>query len=563
MGHHEPAPGRHAPAVLEDPLLNKDTAFSAAERASLGLDGLIPPVVESLDEQAARAYMQYGRQPTDLARNIFLSELQDRNEVLFYRLLGDHLREMLPVVYDPTIAQVIETYSREYRRPRGVYLSIDDPGGIERALRNFGLGGDEVDLIVASDAEQILGIGDWGLGGGAGIAAGKLTVYTAAAGIDPARVIPVALDVGTDNEALLNDPFYVGERHSRVRGERYDAFIEAYVSTATRLFPHALLHWEDFGPSNARRILERYTGRVPTFNDDMQGTGAIVLAAVLGAIRVTGEPMRDQRVVVFGAGTAGIGVADQLRDAMRRDGRTEEEATRRVWAVDRPGLLTEDVRELRDFQRPYARPAAEVAGWARDERGGIGLAEVVARVRPTVLLGASTVRGAFTEDIVRSMGVRRPIVLPISNPTDRMEARPEDVLRWTGGRALVATGVPVEPVVHGGVRHVIGQANNALLYPGVGLGVVVSRARRVSDGMLRAAAEAVAGLVDVSAPGAALLPPVENLRVVSATVAVAVARQAAEEGLAGVRLDDPVQRVQDAMWQPRYRPAPDGSRPRR
>ncbi|MGW4802054.1 oxaloacetate-decarboxylating malate dehydrogenase, partial [Nonomuraea sp. NPDC004297] len=407
MGHHEPAPGRHAPAVLEDPLLNKDTAFSAAERASLGLDGLIPPVVESLDEQAARAYMQYGRQPTDLARNIFLSELQDRNEVLFYRLLGDHLREMLPVVYDPTIAQVIETYSREYRRPRGVYLSIDDPGGIERALRNFGLGGDEVDLIVASDAEQILGIGDWGLGGGAGIAAGKLTVYTAAAGIDPARVIPVALDVGTDNEALLNDPFYVGERHSRVRGERYDAFIEAYVSTATRLFPHALLHWEDFGPSNARRILERYTGRVPTFNDDMQGTGAIVLAAVLGAIRVTGEPMRDQRVVVFGAGTAGIGVADQLRDAMRRDGRTEEEATRRVWAVDRPGLLTEDVRELRDFQRPYARPAAEVAGWARDERGGIGLAEVVARVRPTVLLGASTVRGAFTEDIVRSMGVRR------------------------------------------------------------------------------------------------------------------------------------------------------------
>ncbi|GAA2211553.1 oxaloacetate-decarboxylating malate dehydrogenase [Nonomuraea monospora] len=558
MGEYEHGQRRHSPAVLEDPLLNKDTAFSAAERASLGLDGLIPPVVESLHEQAARAYMQYGRQPTDLARSIFLSGLQDRNEVLFYRVLSDHLRELLPIVYDPTIAQVIENYSREYRRPRGVYLSIDDPGGIERALRNFGLGAGDVDLIVASDAEQILGIGDWGLGGGAGITAGKLAVYTAAAGIDPARVIPVALDVGTDNEALLNGPFYVGERHARVRGERYDAFIDAYVSTATRLFPQALLHWEDFGPSNARRILERYTGRVPTFNDDMQGTGAIVLAAVLGAMRVTGQRLRDQRVVVFGAGTAGIGIADQLRDAMARDGLDEEEAVRRVWAVDKQGLLTQDVAGLRDFQRPYARPPAETEGWARDEDGGIGLAEVVARVQPTMLLGTSTARGAFTEDVVRSMKAGRPIVFPLSNPTERMEAAPDDLLRWTGGRALVATGVPVEPIPYDGVDHSIAQANNALLYPGVGLGVVVSRARRVSDGMLRAAAEAVAGMVDVSAPGASLLPEVENLRAVSATVAVAVARQAAEEGLARVALDDPVQQVQDAMWQPRYRPSPSG-----
>ncbi|MGR6920562.1 NAD-dependent malic enzyme [[Actinomadura] parvosata] len=573
MAHHEPEPhheshhdakhGRRLPAVLEDPLLNKDTAFTEEERESLGLDGLIPPVVESLHEQAARAYEQYRRQPSDLARNIFLAGLQDRNEVLFYRVLSDHLRELLPIVYDPTIAQVIENYSREYRRPRGVYLSIDDVDGIERAFRNFGLGEGDVDLVVASDAEQILGIGDWGLGGGAGIAAGKLTVYTAAAGIDPARVIPVALDVGTNNEALLNDPFYVGERHARVRGERYDAFIEAYVSAATRLFPHALLHWEDFGPSNARRILERYTGRIPTFNDDMQGTGAIVLAALLGAIRVTGERMREQRVVVFGAGTAGIGIADQLRDAMKRDGLDDEEATRRVWAVDKQGLLTPDVAGLRDFQRPYARPSAEVEGWHRDEGGGIGLAEVVARVQPTVLLGTSTVRGAFTEDVVRSMKAERPIVLPLSNPTERMEARPEDLLAWTGGRALVATGVPFEPISCGGVRHVIGQANNALLYPGVGLGVVVSRARRVSDGMLQAAAEAVAGMVDVSAPGASLLPEVDNLRVVSATVAVAVARRGAEEGLARAELGDPVQQVQDAMWQPRYRPASGGRRERR
>ncbi|MEV0612272.1 NAD-dependent malic enzyme [Nonomuraea sp. NPDC050404] len=545
MGHH--GAGR-SPAVLEDPLLNKDTAFTREERAELGLDGLIPPVVETLDEQAARAYTQYARQPTDLAKSIFLSGLQDRNEVLFYRLLADHLREMLPIVYDPTIAQVIKSFSREYRRPRGVYLTVDDPGGIERAFANFGLGEDEVDLIVASDAEQILGIGDWGLGGGAGIAAGKLTVYTAAAGIDPARVIPVALDAGTDNEALLNDPFYVGERHARVRGERYDAFIDAYVSAATRLFPKALLHWEDFGPSNARRLLERYTGRFPTFNDDMQGTGAIVLAALLGAVRAAGTSLREQRIVVFGAGTAGIGVADQLRDAMARDGLDEREATRRIWAVDKPGLLIEGMDGLRDFQRPYARPSGEDGG---------GLAEVVARVGPTLLLGASTVRGAFTEEIVRCMAshTERPIIFPISNPTDRIEAMPQDLIRWTGGRALIATGVPFEPIAHNGVDHVIAQANNALLYPGVGLGAVVSRASRVSDGMLRAAAEAVAGLVDVSAPGASLLPQVENLRQVSATVAVAVARQAAKEGLARVELGNPVQQVQDAMWQPRYRPA--------
>ncbi|MFG1705058.1 NAD-dependent malic enzyme [Nonomuraea sp. M3C6] len=539
-------------AVLDNPLLNKDTAFSREERTELGLDGLIPPVVETLEEQAGRAYTQYLAQPTDLLKNVFLTALQDRNEVLFYRLLADHLREMLPIVYDPTVAQAIKTYSHEYRRPRGVYLSIDDLGGIEQAFRNFGLESGDVDLIVASDAEQILGIGDWGVGGGAGIAVGKLAVYTAAAGIDPARVIPVALDVGTDNEALLNDPFYVGERHSRVRGRRYDDFIDAYVTVATRLFPDAMLHWEDFGPSNARRILEKYTGQIATFNDDMQGTGAIVLAAMLGATRVTGTPMREQRIVIFGSGTAGIGIADQLRDAMVRDGLDEEAATRRIWPIDKQGLLTDDMSDLRDFQRPYARPAAEVA----DVEGGIGLAQVVERVKPTMLLGTSTMHGAFTEPIVRAMaaGVDRPIIFPISNPTDRIEAMPEDLIRWTGGRALIATGIPINPITYHGVTYAIAQANNALLYPGLGLGVVVSRARRVSKRMLQAAADAVGGLVDVSTPGASLLPQVENLREVSATVAVAVAKQAAEEGLARTDLRDPVQQVQDAMWQPRYRP---------
>ncbi|WP_436762259.1 NAD-dependent malic enzyme [Streptosporangium sp. V21-05] len=549
-------PGRGL-EVLDNPLLNKGTAFTPAEREELGLDGLLPAAVETLEEQAGRAYAQYLAQPDDLRGNIYLTALQDRNEVLFYRLLGDHLPEMLPVVYDPTIARAIEGYSHEYRRPQGLYLSVDDVAGIERAFSNLGLGAGDVDLVVASDAEEILGIGDWGVGGGAGIAVGKLAVYTAAAGIDPARVVAVALDVGTDNEKLLNDPLYVGNRHSRVRGRRYDDFVDAYVSAATDRFPGAMLHWEDFGPSNARRILERYTGRLPTFNDDMQGTGAIVLAAMLGAARVSGTPMRDQRIVVFGAGTAGIGIADQLRDAMVRDGLRAQEAVRRIWAVDRQGLLTDDMSGLRDFQIPYARPASEVTGWLRDAReNGIGLAEVVGRVHPTMLLGTSTAHGAFTEEIVRAMAaaVERPVVFPISNPTSRIEAMPEDLIRWTGGRALVATGIPVAPVTHDGLTHVIGQANNALLYPGLGLGVIVSRARRVSDGMLQAAAEAVGSLADVSTPGASLLPPVGDLREVSATVAVAVARQAAAEGLARVDLPDPVQQVRDAMWQPRYRP---------
>ncbi|MGJ6967172.1 NAD-dependent malic enzyme [Streptosporangium sp. G11] len=542
-------------AVLREPLLNKGTAFSPQERADLGLEGLLPPVVETLEEQVSRSYAQYRAQPTDLLKNVFLEGLRDRNEVLYYRLLSDHLREMLPIVYDPTVAEAIRTYSHEYRRPRGVYLSVDDPAGIERAFQSLQMGPDDVDLIVASDAEEILGIGDWGVGGGAGIAVGKLAVYTAAAGIDPGRVIPVALDVGTDNEALLNDPAYVGNRHARVRGRRYDDFIDAYVKTASRMFPGAMLHWEDFGPSNGRRILERYTDHLSTFNDDMQGTGAIVLAAMLGAVRVSATPMDEQRIVIFGAGTAGIGIADQIRDAMVRAGLDQETATRRIWPVDKQGLLIDDMKDLRDFQRRYARSRAEVHGWSEDA-SGISLAEVVKRIKPTMLVGTSTAHGAFTEQIVRTMaaGVERPVIFPISNPTERIEAVPADLIRWSDGRALIATGIPVEPITYNGVTYVIAQANNAMLYPGLGLGVVVARARRVSPGMLQAAAEAVGGMVDVSTPGASLLPQVDNLREVSATVAVAVADQAAEEHLARTDLRDTIQQVQDTMWQPAHRP---------
>lgn len=539
--------------VLATPLLNKGTAFTAEERRELGLEGLLPPAVLSLRDQVRRVYEQYHQQPSDLHKNVFLTMLQDNDEVLFYRLLAEHLREMLPIVYDPTVGEAIKRYSHEYRRPRGVYLSIDEPDRVEAALADAGLGADDVDLLVASDAEEILGIGDWG-SGGIDIAVGKLAVYTAAAGIDPGRVIPVALDVGTDNEQLLSDPDYLGNRHARIRGQRYDEFIDAYVRAATRLFPKALLHWEDFGPGNGRRILLRYRDRICTFNDDMQGTGGIVLAAALGAVRVSATPMREQRVVVFGAGTAGVGIADQLRDAMVRDGLDEAAATARIWCVDKQGLLTADMRDLRDYQAPYARSAAEVAGWHHG--GGAGLAEVVANVRPTMLIGTSTVHRAFTEELITEMArhTDRPAVFPLSNPTERIEAMPGDLIRWTGGRGLIATGIPVPPVTYEGVTYAIGQANNALLYPGLGLGAVVSRAARISDAMFAAAAEAVAGLVDLGTPGASLLPQVEDLRSVSATVAVAVAKQAAAEGLARAELTDPVRQVREAMWQPEYRP---------
>jgi len=537
--------------LLQDPHSNRGTAFTLSERSAFGLEGLLPATVSSLEDQASRSYQQYQAQTSDLAKNEFLAALHDRNEVLYYRLLEEHLKEMLPVVYDPVVAQAIEHYSREFQRPNGVYLSVDAIDGVETALRNYGLGPDGVDLLVATDAEEILGIGDWGADG-MDICIGKLAVYTAAAGIHPGRVIPVMLDVGTDRESLLNDAFYVGNRHSRVRGERYDRLIAAYIETAGRLFPNALLHFEDFGPSNARRILEQYRDQTAVFNDDVQGTGAITLAAILAGLRVAGTRPHEQRVVIFGSGTAGIGIADQIRAVMISDGLSEEEATRRFWCVDRQGLLVDDMTDLRDFQQPYAQPRSAVAGW--DVQGAISLYDVVANAHPTIIVGTSTVSGAFTEQIVREMArhTERPLIFPLSNPTDLIEAVPADLIKWTDGHALIGTGTPWAPVPHQGIDYRIGQANNALVYPGIGLGTVVSRASRVTDAMLLAAAEAIAGLVDVSRPGAGLLPDVENLRASSATVAVAVATQAAKDGVAQVDLPDPVQAVQDAMWHPSY-----------
>ena len=539
--------------VLRIPILNRGTAFTEAERRALGLVGLLPTGVSSMEAQVRRTYAQYRSQPDALARHLYLASLRDRNEVLFYRLLSDHLGEMLPIVYTPTIGEVIERFSHEYNRPRGVFLSINHPEDIEDALANYGLGADDCDLIVATDSEGILGIGDQGVGG-IQISIGKLTVYTAAGGIHPRRVIPVVLDVGTDNLRLLNDDLYLGERHARVRDQRYDEFVDAYVTAATKLFPHALLHWEDFGAGNARRILDRYAGDCCTFNDDMQGTAAVVFAAILAAVRASGASLRDQRVVILGAGTAGMGIADMLRDAMVREGLSEEEATRRFWGLGRRGLLTDDQGAgLRDFQVPYARPAGEVAGWA-GPTGAIGLAEVVARARPTILIGTSTQAGAFTEQIVRTMAAaRRAADHPAAVQPDlqmRGAARGPDPLdrraRPGGHRQPVPARRPRRQAVHGRA----GQQRAGLPGPGAGCrrGPGPAGQRRHAGRRRRRRRRAVRR----HRPGSALLPPVDELRMVSAAVGIAVAGAAAAEGLAQVELHDPVQQVHEAMWRPEY-----------
>ena len=542
-------------AVLSNPMTNRGTAFTAEEREALEIDGLMPTGYTTLENQTRRVYEQYRSNKSMLGKFLTLNALRDRNEVLFYRLLSDHLQEMLPVIYTPTIGEAIERFSSTYNRPRGVFLSIDRPDKMEQSLRNYGLSADDVDLICVTDSEGILGIGDQGIGG-IQIAIGKLSVYTAAAGIHPRRVIPVVLDVGTDNLGLLSSDLYLGEPHSRVRGERYDDFIAQFVSTVTTLFPQALIHWEDVGTANAYRILDRYKDEVCTFNDDIQGTAAVVLAALLAAVEVTGVDLDDHRIVVFGAGSAGMGIASLVRDQMLRTGRseTEEDAYARFWPIGIQGLYLQDDHRLHDFQKPWARSRTDVAGWELERPDHIGLMDVIRNVRPTILIGTSTKGGAFTREVVEEMArhAARPIIFPLSNPTSRAEATPADVLEWTDGRALVATGSPFDPVDHEGVRHVIAQSNNALIFPGLGLGVAACRASRVTDGMIAAAAEALAGMVNTWRPGAPLLPGMSDLRLVSATVAIAVAQRAAEEGVAQRPLTDPVGQVFERMWQPRY-----------
>lgn len=539
------------PAVLTTPSLNRGVGFTHEERWRLGLTGRLPSGVLTLEQQAERVWHQLLGMPTDLARYLLLDQLHYRHEILYYKVLSDHLRQLMPVIYTPTVGDAIQHFSDQYRGQRGTYLSIDRRDEIARSFETLGLDADDVDLIVCTDAEAILGIGDWGVGG-IQIAVGKLALYTAGGGIDPRRTIPVSLDVGTDNDQLLNDPFYVGNRHPRRRGAEYDEFIGQYIETVHRMFPHAMLHFEDFGPENARSILTKYGPDYCVFNDDVQGTGAVVMAALYAGLRVTGVPMHEQRVVVFGAGTAGLGIVDQIRDAMVADGATAEQAAAQIWPVDRQGLLFDDMDDLRHFQVPYAKNRSEL-GVGAGQR--VDLLDAVKLAEPTVLLGCSTVPGAFTREVVQAMSAKvvRPLIFPLSNPTSRMEAMPADVLAWTEGRALVATGSPVASVEYDGAPYAIGQANNALVFPGIGLGVIVAGARRVTKLMLDSAANALAQQSDPTVPGAALLPDVANLREISAAVAEAVYHAAVADGVASKTTGDVAQAIRDTMWVPEYR----------
>jgi malate dehydrogenase (oxaloacetate-decarboxylating) len=538
------------PAALAAPSLNRGVGFTHEQRRQLGLTGRLPSAVLTLEEQADRVWHQLQGLATDLGRNLLLEQLHYRHELLYYKVLEDHLPELMPVVYTPTVGEAIQRFSDEYRGQRGLFLSIDEPDEIEEAFQTFGLEPDDVDLIVCTDAEAILGIGDWGVGG-IQIAVGKLALYTAGGGIDPRRCLAVSLDVGTDNEQLLADPFYLGNRFPRRRGDEYDGFINRYIETAHRLFPHAILHFEDFGPLNARKILQTYGDEYCVFNDDIQGTGAVVVAAVYGGCHVTGVPMRDQKTMVFGAGTAGIGVADQIRDAMVADGATEEQAAAQIWPIDKQGLLFDDMDDLRDFQVPYAKNRKQL-GVAAGER--VGLVDAIKLASPTILLGSSTVFGAFTQEVVEAMtaSCERPMIFPLSNPTSRMEAMPGDLLKWSAGKALITTGSPVAPLEYDGTTYTIGQANNVLVFPGIGLGIIVSRARLVTKSMLQAAAKAVVLQASPKDYGDSLLPDVQNLRAISTEVAEAVYHAAVADKVATTTHDDVRQAVLDTMWTPIY-----------
>jgi len=537
--------------LLDSPTLNKGTAFSLEERDALGLHGLLPPYVETLDDQVVRAYGAFRRKDDDLERHIFLRALQDTNEVLFYRLLLDHLEEMMPVVYTPVVALGCQEFSHIYRRPRGLFLPYPLRHAIPDLLRNRP--NPDVDVIVVTDGERILGIGDQGVGG-LGIPIGKLSLYTLIGGIAPERTLPIVLDVGTNNAERLRDPTYLGWRHERIAGAEYFAFIETFVRAVRQELPHVCLQWEDFSAAHARPILERYRDELLTFNDDIQGTAAVVLAAILGGLRRTGGTLPEQSFVIFGAGSAGLGVAQYLQAALVDDGVVPGDAATKFWLVNSHGLVHSGRGDLTDAQRPFAQPAASVAAWPRGPGGGIDLPTVVERARPTVLIGLSTVGGSFSEELVRAMaaGTDRPIVLPLSNPTARCEATPADLLRWTDGRALIATGSPFAPVPFHGRSVPIAQCNNVYIFPGLGLGLIASGARRVTDAMILDAAR---GLAAAAAPGpeSPLLPPVGELRAVTEEVAMAVGLSAQRSGVAPVRTPDALrERIRSIRWTPHY-----------
>jgi len=539
--------------LLDTPLLNKGTAFSYEERTLLGLHALLPPQVETLDEQVVRAYEAYKRKTEDLERHIYLRALQDTNEVLFYRLLVDHLEEMTPVVYTPVVGAACQEFSHIYRRPRGLFISYPMRDSIVELLRHRP--NPEVDVIVATDGERILGIGDQGAGG-LGIPIGKLSLYTVFGGIAPERTLPIVLDVGTNNQDRLKDPEYLGWRHERVTGDDYYAFIEQFVRAVKQELPGTLLQWEDFGVAHARPILQKYREQLLTFNDDIQGTGSITLSVILAASEVSGIPLSQQRIAILGAGSAGIGVADLLTAAIAEAGVPPTEARRRCWIVNRGGLIHSGRTDIRDEQRVYAHPWDDVKSWAPTKDGTVGLDDVVREARPTVLIGLSTLKGAFTESMVRTMArwVSRPVILPLSNPTAKSEAIPEDLLKWTGGRAIIATGSPFPPVTYGDSIYPIAQCNNAYIFPALGLGLVAGKCRMVTDSMLLAAARALADHSPARQnPHAGLLPSLRDLREVALEIALAVALEGQQKGLAPkISKDELRERIREAHWVPEY-----------
>jgi len=539
-------------ALLENPIFNKASAFSEAERDAFGLRGLLPPHVDTLDEQLERAYEAFRETHTDLEKHIYLRQLQDTNEILFYRLLANHLVEMLPIIYTPTVGLACARFSHIYRRPRGLFIAYPDRGHIRKILRNRPMA--DIDVIVVSDGERILGIGDQGVGG-MGIPIGKLSLYTLIGGIHPERTLPIILDVGTNNAERLADPLYLGWRHERITGDAYYAFVDEFVQAVKAEMPGVCLQWEDFASTHARPLLERYRNALLSFNDDIQGTAAVALGAVLAAVNVTGVPLKEHRLVFLGAGAAGVGVADSLRAAMVRQGLSEAEARASFHFVDKEGLLHDRREDLQPEQRIYARPWTEIADGPLS-RSGIGLAEVVEQVAPTVLIGLSTVAGAFSEAIIRRMAakVERPIIFPLSNPTSHAEARPDDLLNWTNGRALIATGSPFPPVVFGDRDYPIAQCNNVYIFPAVGLALVACRARRVTDTILIAAAEALGALSPaLTRADAPLLPELGRVRAVAADIALAIALQAVKDGSAPpaseAELREAIRRHQ---WEPTY-----------
>ena len=536
--------------ILNNPFLNKGTAFTLEERKELGLIGLLPPYVQTIEEQAAQTYAQMQTKANDLEKRLFLMEIFNTNRTLFYYLFSQHLEEFNPIVYDPTIADTIEGYSDLFVDPQYAgYLDINHPENIEATLKNAA-GDREIRLIVVTDAEGILGIGDWGTNG-VDISVGKLMVYTGAAGIDPSMVLPLVIDAGTNREELRNNPNYLGNRHERVRGDRYYDFIDQFVQTAERLFPKLYLHWEDFGRLNAANILEKYRKQIPTFNDDIQGTGIVTLGGIFGSLDISGEKLTDQVYLCYGGGTAGAGIASRVLREMVSEGLSEEEAYKRFFMVDKQGLLFDDIDDLTPQQKPFAKKRADFSNADKLT----DLLEVVKTVKPTILVGTSTQPNTFTKEIVEAMceNTERPMIFPLSNPTKLAEASAKDLIEWSDGKAFVATGIPADTVSYKGVDYVIGQANNALIYPGLGLGMLASEASLLTDEMIGAAAHSLSGIVNPGQPGAPVLPPFKYVADVSIKVAEAVAKKAQEQGLARAKETDMAKAVRDLKWYPEYK----------